>query len=96
MKLYTFRHLHKADTTWVKGPWIVEGPGVSAKVYDRTDGALITKRLNSAVRGLIWFCDNCQKTEFNPVHPDYKVGDCEQCIDCGHPCYLYAMVGEKH
>lgn len=46
-KPFSFRHKHRSDLVAIKGPWLVEGPNrFSFEVLDRTDAALLAKKLN--------------------------------------------------
>lgn len=48
-KPYSFRHKHGRALHAIQGPWIVEGPGgFSFELLDRTDAALLAKKLNDA------------------------------------------------
>lgn len=47
-KPYSFRHQHGGAMSSIRGPWVVEGPGVRLTKADRTDAALLTRNLNIA------------------------------------------------
>jgi hypothetical protein len=50
-KPYAFRHKHGRALHATQGPWLVEGPGgFSFELVDRTDAALLAKKLNDVSR----------------------------------------------
>lgn len=43
---YRFRHKYRSDLHGIRGPWIVEGPDFRMEVDDRTEAALLARKLN--------------------------------------------------
>jgi hypothetical protein len=43
---YRFRHKYHTGLHYIRGPWIVEGPDFRMEVEDRTEAAVLARKLN--------------------------------------------------
>lgn len=46
MNKFTFRHKERGDMIGIEGPWVVAGPRFEMTLTDRTEAAILTKKLN--------------------------------------------------
>lgn len=98
-KAFSFRHAYKQGTSWVNGPWMVEGPSFSIQIDDRTEAALLARKLNEAwphwkkQETAASSQDQCKYCAHHVVVHDDQNGCCAETDDgeCDCPRFVNAL-----